>query len=522
MNRIEQAKSNFKKFASLPFREYQAEAVEFAIKSEKQVIVISAGTGFGKSLSNACLCDIYADSTYLVHSKALQDQIQGDFSEFVVLKGRSNYKCNLHWNEYNPIMSDSCPFAIPSSCPSYSQCTYRMMKFKALKSQYRVLNYKYFLTEANYVGKFSTGGVLIADEADTLEGELLSFIKLIVTERMVERYHLTLPKRKTTQAKDGVSSWLKWAELSRVKIKSQIQLLKTAMDRVGQSPPETMLKEFNRATSFLTSLNIFCEHVDEEWLLNISNTKYGERWEFFPTWITSKLIEQYLLRHCSKIILTSATFPALPVLSKTLGIPESMMDYYEVPSTFPPANKPIYLDAVADMSRKTAEEDTPKLLKRIKEILADNINVKGLIHCNSNKIRDIVMQVNNPRLITHNSQNREEVLLKFKESILPLVLVSPSMDRGVSLEYDLCRFIIIAKAPFPHLGDKQVSKRLYSGGLGQKWYSGITAQTIMQMVGRGMRSKDDTCVNYLLDSQIKKLILKNPMLFSNDFRNCVM
>jgi Rad3-related DNA helicase len=67
------------------------------------------------------------------------------------------------------------------------------------------------------------------------------------------------------------------------------------------------------------------------------------------------------------------------------------------------------------------------------------------------------MNINNPRLVTHNTQDRSEVIQRFKKSREPLVLVSPSCERGLSLDDDQCRFIIFAKAPFLSLNDKKTS-----------------------------------------------------------------
>jgi Rad3-related DNA helicase len=93
------------------------------------------------------------------------------------------------------------------------------------------------------------------------------------------------------------------------------------------------------------------------------------------------------------------------------------------------------------------------------------------------------------------------------------VFVSPSSTRGVDLPDDLCRFVIIAKAPFQSLGDKLVSRRVHGGGLGAFWYRAICAQDIVQASGRGVRHKDDHCITYLLDKQIERLVVDNQNLF---------
>ena len=99
------------------------------------------------------------------------------------------------------------------------------------------------------------------------------------------------------------------------------------------------------------------------------------------------------------------------------------------------------------------------------------------------------------------------------ESDEPLVFVSSSSARGINLPDDLCRFIILLKAPYLSLADKLTSKRAYSGKLGQFWYSSMAAQEIVQMTGRGVRHKGDYCVSYILDKQLGDLILDNQQLF---------
>jgi hypothetical protein len=85
----------------------------------------------------------------------------------------------------------------------------------------------------------------------------------------------------------------------------------------------------------------------------------------------------------------------------------------------------------------------------------------------------------------------------------------PPPPRGVDLPDDLCRFVVVAKAPFQSLGDKLVASRVYGSGMGAFWYKAICAQDLVQASGRGVRHKDDYCVTYLLDKQIENLVLNH-------------
>jgi Rad3-related DNA helicase len=86
-----------------------------------------------------------------------------------------------------------------------------------------------------------------------------------------------------------------------------------------------------------------------------------------------------------------------------------------------------------------------------------------------------------------------------------MVLLAPSLERGVDLPKDQCGVIIIAKVPYPSIGDKQVNTRLYSTPNGQLWFQVQTVRAIVQSTGRGMRSADDFCISYILDKQFAKI-----------------
>ena len=109
--------------------------------------------------------------------------------------------------------------------------------------------------------------------------------------------------------------------------------------------------------------------------------------------------------------------------------------------------------------------------------------------------------------MTHNSENRADQLELFKKSGQPLVMLSPSFDRGVDLPDDECRCIIVCKVPYLNLGDKQVAARLKAPG-GDQWYVFKALQTLMQMTGRGVRNKQDWCDTWILDQQFGALLAR--------------
>lgn len=514
---IYRAKAHFSNFVERDFRSYQYEAIDFIMQSEKSVVVIEAPTGSGKSLIGAITSFLHNDSIYLVHSKSLQEQIMDEFPEFRLLFGRSNYECP----EFHNSTAADCPYKNPNdSCKHVTACPYRVQKKVVAAHPLRVINYQYILSEWNYVGQLSGKPFVVCDEADKLEDVLLNFISLQISDWHMKKFKLPRPKYKTN-CTNGIKNWLSWSRECALVVKEYIEKL----------DKKTPRKEIEQYSGLLQKLQRFGKLLDETWIYEEGTNRFGEYWRFAPTWITPEMTDEYLRRHVGsegtqevqgKLVLLSATLPPIAVLSKEIGVPVSEMDYMEVPSTFDPDNRKTYVFPVAKMSRSTTETEFPKMRDKIIEILNSYPTQKGLIHTSNYRIAELIMDINDDRLITHDGRNRIEQLNKFKTSDEPLVLVSPSMDRGVSLNDDLARFIIVAKMPFPDLGDKQVQTRMFNGGaMGKYWYRATAVQTLEQMVGRGVRTPDDYCDIYLLDAFIDELIARNRAMFSKHFLNCI-
>ena len=76
------------------------------------------------------------------------------------------------------------------------------------------------------------------------------------------------------------------------------------------------------------------------------------------------------------------------------------------------------------------------------------------------------------------------------------ILVGPTLNEGIDLPGDQCRFIIILKCPYPNLGDRYVKEKIKYFPL---WYNASTSNNIIQGIGRGIRYDGDWCVTYIFD-----------------------
>ena len=134
-------------------------------------------------------------------------------------------------------------------------------------------------------------------------------------------------------------------------------------------------------------------------------------------------------------------------------------------------------------------------------------------------MRELAQSIRNPRIVfNQDSSSRDEVFNRFKESREPLVLITPSAYEGVDFKGDACRWQVLCKVPYPDLGDPQVRKRMEQD---REWYIWLTALRIVQTYGRGMRTPDDFCKTYILDSDFRGFYLQNRKLFPEWFQEAV-
>jgi Rad3-related DNA helicase len=99
--------------------------------------------------------------------------------------------------------------------------------------------------------------------------------------------------------------------------------------------------------------------------------------------------------------------------------------------------------------------------------------------------------------VYHDSSNKDEVLEKHFINQNPTVLVSPSMDTGISFDGDKARFQIIAKVPYPSLASQKNKMRKQNY---PEWYAYKTVSGLIQAYGRIIRSETDSGDTIIIDA----------------------
>lgn len=210
------------------------------------------------------------------------------------------------------------------------------------------------------------------------------------------------------------------------------------------------------------------------------------------------------------------------VFCRTLGLSQEAVAWLELDSTFPVENRLIHMTTVGSMSRKFLEETTPHMLAMCQTILEAHPYEKGIIHCHSyalgKRIYDYFRAGPHARRVLYSAQAKERVahFNLHRLSPEPTVMLSPSIAEGFSFDDDLARFQIIAKVPYPYLGDRQVAAKMEQD---RDWYTLQTAMTVLQACGRIVRSDDDHGSTYILDRDFLRLYEDNSKFFPKWFRD---
>ncbi len=491
-------------------------------KSGKKYAIVDCGTGVGKSAIGLTIAKqiskyssqfngIFEEGAYfLTTQRVLQDQYESDFKKdgLISLSSSSNYSCKLDkgacCKEIQTALRSGSLNKKYDSC-SYN-CTYKAKKKEFIEKKLGITNFSYFLTEKNYSQKIPNKRVLVIDEAHNLENELTRFIEISVSSYFSEKIlKLKTPRGLDTQFK--VYNWIKNVYYSE--LVKKISFISSQLQKFGIT--STKLEEFKKITNryeLLTShekkisqfINLYNK---DNWVFDIEKVNNNHKKFVFKPIDISKYAHQYLLQFADYIIFMSATIISHEGFSLTIGLPADKVVSIESPSPFPAENRPIIYSPAGSMSSKNIEKTLPVLKTMIEEIISNHKTEKGIIHTHSTKIAKYLKNnIKNKRLIIAYGDKREKALEKHTKSKEPTILISPSMSEGVDLKGKLSEFQILCKIPFPYLGDKVVKKKMTKW---KWWYNTQTIRTIIQSVGRSIRSKDDKAVTYILDSDWKRI-----------------
>jgi len=536
-------------------RESQHKVLDIMEKTDKRFIILEAPTGTGKSPLAIALAQYlrsqkegllyrvdgedftrHSGAFLLTITKQLQQQYMSSYPNHVhLLKAKKNYKCPHHgnclvgrtvWPHEKKKILEKHPSGVAETMVKQHECndrncTYLKAKKAFVSCDVGITNFAYFLTETMHVGELKPRQLLILDECHRVESVLMNSISQKFSKMQLRKlYGLSMP------VMDDILGYCEW--MNEVLLPASISRLRHLSDMLKEAMRDDDSEEVKKVVEDIASENLRqCrissfvgpykkdpEIILENWVMNVSKQKQNTWMEFKPIDV-SNIAHKALLAYGEKVLLMSATICGYESYIKSLGIDKSKCEFISVGSEFPPENRPVFVHPIVHNTHKNKHIALPAVTDVISAILEEwHPDEKGIIHTHTYDMQDYLLS-NMPRkqqrrLLTHSSEDRDEVLEYHLSSSKPTVLVSPSMEEGVDLADDHSRFQIICKVPYPYLGDKQVKAKMKKC---PGWYEWMTAIILVQAFGRSIRSKDDFASTYILDAMFDKFYSSNRKLF---------
>ncbi len=509
-----------------------------AIGQGYENIILEAGTGIGKSAIATTLASMYEDSYILTMTKQLQNQYLNDFSSMLVeIKGRGNYKCNY---------KGSCDFCIKSeyNLAKCKDCDYLTALKRAGDAENVLTNYDYFYHAVVSNNVLNHRELLILDEAHNLERKMLALSsselnrEYIATKFGLDIFEPIIGRTKSINyLKKEPDYWMDLCDELSEKCGESIKEIEgehkkdvqVTLDEFESDPDkfsnfnyiekqklEADAKLFNSIKLGLEANELIIDVPDND---SIKNDKMDISAEFKPYSVVDET--NNLLKLGNIRIFLTGTLGSKEKFCQWNNIDVDKTFYIYQKSPFDVSKRPIYPDFIGSMSGKRGNAPrwkNKKAILKIKEILDEHSNQKGVIHTSSNEQAFwIIENLKGYNFAFVGGKDRNKILKEFSETDENIVLIGASIKDGVDFKGDLCRFQIIFKIPYPQLNE-QVK---YRKKLDPKWYYYQAVMSLMQAYGRGIRDKDDWCVMYIIDSDFIKLFDFNRGFFNEYFIEAV-
>lgn len=498
---------------------------EHLLNPEVSYIICQAATGTGKSALALAAARASKSAYIATANKILQDQYVKDFSDVMVnLKGRANYECYQHKSADGepPYNCGNAPCRVSEAerktCGAMNACEYHITRDKAAAADITSFNFAAALPYLNYLSHlFPPRNLLICDEAHSVWSWITGFISVNLNLKLLDELGVLehIPNY------ERIDQYLELVRNVQNTVKEYLTL--KGLDSEIAEKLETLnneLKIFDIITDNKTNVDNFIidKSFDKRDFSKITNLS------FRPVQV-SELLHDYFFKYAKKTILLSAVILDFDTYMELMGIDPAKTRVIQVESTFPVENRPFYTyETVGKLNKSNLDSYLPDLCYKTVELMDKHSNEKGIIHGVSwalcNKIYDNLPLTARERILFAGDVfNQTDLINHHAETTDPTVLLSPSMTEGVDLKDDLSRMQIIVKVPYPYLGDPLVIKR---SNLYGNFYAMLTAQTLIQMYGRSIRSEDDYCSTYVLDGNFMKFIENNLDIFPESFIRAIV
>lgn len=540
--------SAFKRIGFKP-RDNQVESINKIINAflddKFANVVLSAPTGFGKSVAAAVVAEVIAKidgisnrkSLILMQNNILVNQYQNTFNDnedFIQLRGASTYSCDAI-NALTEVTADDCIKPILTDKSICQGCEFDYAKNQRDVVDHLITNYSYYFISRE-INLIKPRHITIWDEAHTIADVFcnhntinvsVAFMDYLKSDAQVTsvsmQHYDTIDQIQFRLKANGITE-IDYLEVidSLSEIYKEIKFNSdTAADELfSENNPELYIK-YSRLSKKYGRLLATIDYIrNNEHIFQSDEGSFSVK----PIFITQENFYG-ILNSSSRNLFMSGTV-SKKYLVETIGLKEEDTCEIVLDPTFDVENKKFIFMKPTNVSNATLQDpDTIEYISKVSERIVNfhaSFNDNGIILTPSFKlseqIADHLRSNKNSKIniIEHTRGNKaEDYVNEFKECGKLSVLISPSIFEGVSLDGDICRYQILVKAPYASLADKRIH---YIMNYHKEIYELMTLMKIIQGAGRSVRSKDDFADTYALDYNIRRLFLNKNNVWQNEFK----
>lgn len=491
-------------------REEQISALNWIQSSTKKYKVLEAPVGSGKSLIGVTYSRWKAGGAIeaanhkgfiLTPQKILQQQYMNEFStnELIQAKqlfGKSNYMC-----EKGPV-----PCSIGESVLKCNCTCYKAKRNELAQSPTAIMNYASAFSFFTYTGVLKPRKTMVIDECHNLETVLVDFNTVSITESRCGKLGIAFPGQDIMGSAESALDWINQALLPH--LHDAIEDLAAQIEDAVEGDPSVagLAKEMQANLNLagaVCSVPQLLEKFEEQYIIYQATDR---EWTIKPLYAKGGFAN--IKPYAEDFLLMSGTIPNKEQFCHDLGIELADVDFMSLDSAFPAENRPVVFLPVMKMNYQWSSDvdGLSNMENMLNTILSMHATENGVIHTASFAVAKWVIEVlerkGTHKVYHHNptdgeTTDREVAIKNFLNATQPSILVSPSVTEGLDLKGDLGRFNIVAKLPFPFLGDAWIKRRME---ISNQWYTQRTLIDLMQACGRTTRSNTDSSTFYILDS----------------------
>jgi Rad3-related DNA helicase len=365
----------------------------------------------------------------------------------------------------------------------------------------------------------------VAHNCHTLERQILRFIDVSITQEGLRKWTPTIKVVPEFETAEGFAEFVLNDYLPI--LKNRLDVLAN-WDGTGSDDDNRIQKEKLELTNHYGKTLRGAEMIKDDpqnWVFWQETNRKGEV-EAYAKPLDAAPFSQSLCFEMGHVCVHMSAYPgSKKIYCRSLGLDPSNVAWLNLNSTFPVSNREIFMTLIGSMSKRNRDQTLPELLDFTVKIMDSYPDTKGIIHCNSYDLGNIIYDklqgtVHGSRLIyPRTAEERETLFARHRLAKHGTVIISPSMTEGFDFAEDLARWQIIAKVPFPYLGDRQVAAKKE---LSADWYDLQAVMSIIQACGRIVRSDTDVGHTYILDSDFINLWERHQDMFPRWWTDAVV